>query len=235
MIYDSAYSGPRPQHSVQYRFDPQGNEISALDFRNDTLVSKTEFAYGVDGPKTVYTDLEWKLRRVDSTMRLADGRYKTLVGAFRGGPAVHILSFLSGGKEVIVNTYQDTLMRGEPYVSNHIYYSGDTLLRSIEESRTGKIDRRYYYSQSVLPDSMVRLDNRSGKVVVGQRLLNSINDRGDVSRRVDIYGQDTAEIDSFRYQYDRYGNWTRLDFLQEMVAPKVRTQQAIVFTREYVY
>lgn len=203
---DSA--NPQKKHELYYKygFDDDGDLIHRSLYMDDKLFGETDYRYDAGGRQ----DIAWASGGPDTTRTVSrsigEGRFISIYYTIKGKPrSTYIHTFPAGGQEDVQEEYDDTTATGKPISTLHSYYDGARLIRATSVSKRGRAEQRFFYSKWDAPDSVHTYDET--KLVLRQIYHN--NAQGDPDRSYAIEGKDTEDRHSWRYVYDRHGNWTR--------------------------
>jgi hypothetical protein len=221
----------------RYRFNADGDMVNRASYLSGTLQITDEYQYDANGVQVKSTDV--KRGEFSRIVSRAQGNYSyRSISTRRDGTAAGSMdSFPPGGWDQIEKQYQDTAMTGTPFFEAHLYFDGDTMTRAVYHSNGGVITEwRYFYSRSVVPDSIqVWVDAGSGANLF-RREINFNNDYGDPLRHLMLQGEDTLDDSEYKYVYDRNGNWTRRIGVDVKANPRNPSPgQRFATQREYIY
>jgi len=233
---DTARPETRGLFFKRYGFNAEGTMTMNYSYMNDTPVIKIDRQPDADGMQEKMTNMyNGEITRYVSR-KLRDGRYKIITPREGAKPTATIVSFLSGGDEILEAHYDDTAALRKPLLVIHSYFAGDRLIRIERVDSAGPRDERYYYSDFDSPDSVLYYVGDGLGRTLQRRTIIFRNGHGDAVRTVTIEGNDTVGLEYDRYRYDEKGNWIRQIAIPKIVRRNSYGGKDTMLTdREFVY
>lgn len=199
----------------EYGFSSVGDIILKRRFYTDDFFSNTNFTYDYNGMSyfLILTSADKGKPKYDtliSTSRLLpNGKYKRIIHRKEETKAI-LESYLNGGGLVVEEYLKDSTDNSDVLITSSKYYNSDKVTKAELLHKDGSIDtEQYYYSDSGLLDSVVRVSERWGLKNRDKRVYQ-YNEQGDYNFYAEISGVgDTTALATVKYLYDNKGNWIR--------------------------
>jgi hypothetical protein len=189
----------------RFSFNKDGDLISRKAYMSDSLVSEDWFQYDDNGIQSKTKAMKAPDSAWTNSWSLGGGRYKSISRGTLHAPKTWIITFSNNGQDCLEERYSDSTAKGQPIASLHRYFEGTRLMRQKSFSKDESLEAEWYYSKWDTPDSIAM----NGGLLFHQKEIFRNNSWGDPVFYYQISGQDTAIKESYRYEYDQHGNWTK--------------------------